>query len=164
MTRVGVTGHQQLDDPASWAWVRTATDEELATMAPPLVAITALAIGADQLVARLVLRRGGKIHAVLPYADIERSFSPEAVSAFRELAQQASVEVLESPGTDEDAYLAAGYRVVDLSDVVIAVWNGRPAKGKGGTADIVAYALRKMVPIIHINPVARTVQKKLPGS
>jgi len=38
--------------------------------------------------------------------------------------------------TDEDAYMAAGRRVVDLSDVMIAVWNAKPAKGKGGTADI----------------------------
>src|SRR5271165_2228772 len=38
--------------------------------------------------------------------------------------------------TDEDAYMAAGRRVVDLSDVMIAVWIAKPAKGKGGTADI----------------------------
>ncbi|MEO5877101.1 MAG: hypothetical protein ABIQ26_19070, partial [Streptosporangiaceae bacterium] len=41
--------------------------------------------------------------------------------------------------TDE-AYLVAGHRVVKRSDLLLAVWDGRPAGGLGGTADIVAYA------------------------
>lgn len=157
--RVGITGHQRLDDPEAWRWVARAMRDELARMAPPLVAVTSLAIGADQLLARLVLERGGTIHAVLPFANIERSFSPEQVPAYRELAKQATVEVLETLGTDEDAYLAAGRRVVDQSDIVLAVWNGGPAKGKGGTADVVAYAIRRGVRIVHINPVSHTVRQ-----
>jgi hypothetical protein len=131
---------------------------ELARITPPLVAVTSLAVGADQLLARLVLERKGVIHAVLPFADIERSFSPEYLPAYRELVKQATVEVLNTPGTDEDAYLAAGQRVVDLSEIMLAVWNGKPAKGKGGTADVVAYAVRRGVPLVHIDPMSRTVQ------
>jgi hypothetical protein len=159
MTRVGVTGHQRLDDPEAWPWVASAMREQLAGIAPPLIAVSSLAVGADQLLARLVTERGGKIYAVLPFADIERSFSPEHLPAYRELAKQATVEVLDTPGTDEDAYLAAGRRVVELSDIVLAVWNGKAAKGKGGTADIVAYAICRGVPLIHIDPVSRTVQQ-----
>jgi len=76
VTHVGVTGHQRLDDPEAWPWVATAMREQLAALPPPLVAVTSLAVGADQLLARLVIERGGKIYAVLPFADIERSFSP----------------------------------------------------------------------------------------
>jgi hypothetical protein len=133
--------------------------DELAKITPPLVGVTSLAIGADQLLARLVLERGGTIHAVLPFAAIERSFSPENLPAYRELVKQASVEVLQRRGTDEDAYLAAGKRVVQLSDIVLAVWNGKLAKGKGGTADVVAYAVSRRVPLIHINPVPHTVER-----
>ena len=67
--------------------------------------------------------------------------------------------MLDTPGTDEDAYLVAGRRVVDLSDIVLAVWDGHPAKGKGGTADVVAYTIRRGVPLIHIDPVSRTVRR-----
>jgi hypothetical protein len=133
--------------------------DELARVAPPLVGVTSLAIGADQLLARLVLEAGGTIHAVLPFADIERSFSPEDVPAYRELVKQATVEVLDTHGTDEDAYLAAGQQVVELSDVLLAVWNGKPAKGKGGTADVVAYAIHRGVPLIHIDPITRTIRQ-----
>jgi len=157
--RVGVTGHQRLDDPKAWAWVARVMREELAKVAPPLVGVTSLAVGADQLLARLVLEAGGTIHAVLPFADIERSFSPADVLAYRELVRQATVEVLDTHGTGEDAYLAAGQQVVELSDIVLAVWNGKPAKGKGGTADVVAYAISRGVPLIHIDPVSRTVRQ-----
>lgn len=153
--RVGITGHQRLDDPEAWRWVASVMREELARIAPPLVAVTSLAIGADQLLARLVLERGGTIHAVLPFANIERSFSPEHLPAYRELAKQATVEVLDTPGTDEDAYLAAGQRVVELSDIVLAVWNGKPAKGKGGTADVVAYARSLHRSILVLDPIAK---------
>jgi hypothetical protein len=159
MTRIGITGHQRLEDPERWPWVARVMLEELARIAPPVVGVTSLAVGADQLFARLVLERGGTIHAVLPFADIERSFLPDDVCAYRELAKQATIEVLDTPGTDEDAYLAAGHRVVELSDTVLAVWDGKPAKGKGGTADVVSYAMRRGVPVIHIDPVSRTVLK-----
>jgi len=159
MTRVGITGHQRLEDPDAWPWVASVMRDELARIAPPLVGVTSLAVGADQLLARLVLACSGTIHAVLPFADIERSFSPDDVPAYRELARQATVEVLDTPGTDEDAYLAAGKRVVELSDLVMAVWTGKAAKGKGGTADIVAYAIRRGVPLIHIDPASRTVRE-----
>lgn len=130
---------------------------ELAQMPPPLVGVTSLAIGADQVFAVLVLELGGAIHAVIPFADIERSFSPEDLPVYRDLIKHAEVEILRTPGSDEDAYLAAGRRVVDQTDTIIAVWNGEPAKGKGGTADIVAYARERGVPLIHVNPDTRTI-------
>jgi hypothetical protein len=159
VTRVGVTGHQRLEAPDAWPWVAGAVRDELARLAPPLVGVTSLAIGADQLFARLVLEWGGMIHAVLPYADIERSFPPQQVPAFRELVGQATVEILHTLGTDEDAYLAAGQRVVELSDILIAVWNGEPARGKGGTADVVAFAVARGVPFIHIDPTKHTIRR-----
>jgi hypothetical protein len=157
MTRVGITGHQRLETEEEWLWVTTAMRAQLVKAEPPVIGVTSLAIGADQLLARLVLELGGTIHAVLPFADIERSFSAADVDAYRELVQQATVEMLQVQGSDEDRYLAAGRRVVELSDLMLAVWDGRPAKGKGGTADVVAYAIRRGVRLIHINTVSRVV-------
>jgi hypothetical protein len=47
--------------------------------------------------------------------------------------------------------LAAGHWIVDQSDMVILVWNGYPAGGKGGTADIANYARLVRCPFIHIH-------------
>jgi hypothetical protein len=137
--------------------VHDAIRAELARFHPPLVGVTSLAIGTDQVFAALVLELGGAIHAVLPFAEIERTFAPEDLPVYRELARHADLEILTTPGGDEDSYLAAGHRVVDLSDTLVAVWDGRPAKGKGGTGDIVAYTRKRGVPLIHMNPATRTV-------
>jgi hypothetical protein len=158
--RVGITGHQQLETPKTWIWVERVMRSELGNLPKPIVGVTSLAVGTDQLFARLVLEEHGTIHAVLPFEDIERSFSPENIPAYRELITQATFEILHTPGTDEDAYLAAGERVVELSDIMIAVWNGKPAKGKGGTADVVDYAKCRGIPLIHIDTTSRTVRHK----
>jgi hypothetical protein len=139
--------------------VEEVVGRELDALAAPLTVVTSLAVGADQLVARLGIARGATVRTILPFAGIERTFSPKDLQAYRHLVSGASVEVLQTPGTDEDAYLAAGRRVVELSDLMIAVWDGKPAKGKGGTADIVAYAFKCGVPVVHVNPVERTVTK-----
>jgi hypothetical protein len=157
--RIGITGHQELGDPAAWPWVATMMRQQLTGISPPLVGVTSLAVGTDQLFARAILELGGSLFAVLPFADIERSFSREQVAAFRELAGAATVEVLATSGTDEEAYFAAGQRVVDLSDLLLAVWDGAPAKGRGGTGDIVAYATLRRIPLVHINPISRCVRR-----
>lgn len=165
MTNVGITGHQKLADPTAWAWIESAINNELDRREPPLTAVSSLAAGADQLFASTVLNRGGQIHAVIPFAEYERTFSPQDLQTYRRLLSKAlAVEVLKTRGTDEDAYLAAGKRVVESADLMIAVWDGLPAKGKGGTADIVAYAIEKHIRLVHINPLDRTVTPVAPRS
>jgi hypothetical protein len=51
-----------------------------------------------------------------------------------------SVTRLDYAEPTEEAFLAAGKSVVDNCQVLIAVWDGKPARGLGGTADIVRYA------------------------
>ena len=156
--RLGITGHQRLDDPIGWRWVEGALTKILDDAETPLVGVSSLAIGTDQLFASLVVHRDGKIHVIIPFAGYERVFDADHVHAYREmLAKAALVQVLQTPGTDEDAYLAAGRRVVELVDLMIAVWDGQPAKGKGGTGDIVIFAAEQGVPLVHINPADRTV-------
>jgi hypothetical protein len=46
----------------------------------------------------------------------------------------------------------AGEILVGLSDELLAVWDGLPARGDGGTADTVAYALGVHVPVTVLWP------------
>ena len=57
--------------------------------------------------------------------------------------------------TREDAYLAAGHAVVDDADVVLALWDGRPARGRGGTAEVVEYARSLGRPLVWIDVARR---------
>ncbi len=156
---VAITGHQRLPDPAAWAWVSEAMAAVLDEVAPPLCGVSSLAIGADQLFAELILARGCELRVVLPFAAYEETFQPgRDLEGYRALLERAAaVEVLAAGGSREQSYLAAGRRVVELADQVLTVWNGLPAAGLGGTADVVLYALHRRKPVVCINPMARCV-------
>src|SRR5262245_15190528 len=101
--KIGIAGHQRLENPSSWDWVQSALSNELDALVPPLIAVCSLAIGADQLFASLVTQRGGHLHAVLPFPEYERTFGPQDVDAYRQLLSGAtSVEILHTYGADED--------------------------------------------------------------
>ena len=154
---LGITGHQRLPDPGMWDWVESVMDGEIGKLSPPLIGVTSLAIGADQLFARIVLQHGGSLLHIKPFADYERTFDASGLAAYRELAAGADTEILSVSGDDEDAFLAAGKRVVECCERLFAVWNGQPARGKGGTADIVRFAAESGRSVVLVNPITRQV-------
>lgn len=139
--RIGVTGHQDIPTEAL-EHVTRGISGVLDGIKDGLVGVSSLAVGADQIFASLVLERGGRLEVVLPSNSYEKTFSrSEDLSRFHSLlARATTVEKLSFAEPSDEAYLAAGIRVVDSSDVLLAIWDGEPAKGKGGTADIVEYA------------------------
>jgi hypothetical protein len=157
--KVGVTGHQRLNDARDWPWVRRRTEAVLSRVDEPICGVSSLAVGADQLFAEVVLQHGGTIEVIVPFADYNSKFkSRDDRQAYEQLLRRAvRVEVLQKKGSDEEAYFEAGKRVVDLADMVIAIWDGKPAVGLGGTGDIVKYARTCVKRLIHINPDTREV-------
>jgi hypothetical protein len=139
--RIGVTGHQNIPRQALECVTR-GIDRALDAVKDDLVGVSSLAAGADQLFATGVVERGGRLEIVLPCNGYEKTFSQsEDLRNFHSLlGRAATIETLNFEDPSEDAYLAAGYRVVELSEMLLAVWDGQPARGKGGTADIVDYA------------------------
>jgi hypothetical protein len=156
--RIGITGHQKLKEPSNWRWVREEFYRLLSPL-PSLIGVTSLAIGADQLFANAVLQYQGSLEIVIPFAGYESTFSEGYDrQEYRRLLHLAlKAEVLEKHGSDEDAYFAAGKRMVDLSELIVAVWNGEPAAGLGGTADVVNYAVQQRKRIVHLNPINQEV-------
>jgi hypothetical protein len=149
---LGVTGHRALGDEAQLvAGVDEAIDDLAAGRVVHL--LTSLAEGADRLVARRVLARdGGTIEALLPLraADYETDFADGAsVEVFRDLLEGSTrTEVVPCTGADRVArYEAAGLAVVDRSEGLVALWDGQPARGRGGTAEVVAHARRLGRPV-----------------
>jgi hypothetical protein len=158
MTIVGITGHRKLPDPTRWGWVSAELSRQVTRLSPPVTGVTSLAIGADQLFAETVLNVGGTIKVVIPFASYADTFDGDDRVRFEHLhAISSATEVLECAASREKCYLAAGQRVVDLSEFIVAVWDGQSSKGLGGTADIVRYAIQNNKPVIHINPIDKTV-------
>jgi hypothetical protein len=57
--------------------------------------------------------------------------------------------------------MAGSERMLDLADELVAVWDGLPARGHGGTADVVAVALDRGIPVTVIWPPAPAVTDRI---
>lgn len=130
--------------------------------------LSPLADGADRIVAEAVLADPmARLDAVLPLAveDYLETFeSDQSRAEFLEMlklsrrpillrARRLSEERHDTDGQTElrhQAYVQVGQYVVDHCDVLIAIWDGEPARGVGGTADVVQYAIEQRRPIIRI--------------
>ncbi len=159
--RIGITGHQRLPHDGDWIWVKDEMNKIIKELPAKVTGVTSLAAGADQLFADLILKNDGMIYIVVPFEGYEESFEKlEDRNRYHDMRGLGmKIEVLPKKTSDEESYLAAGQKVVELSNAMIAVWNGKPAAGLGGTADIVAYALHRNVHLWHINPQTREVTK-----
>ena len=184
---VGVVGHRDVDrdDPR----LRETMEAELYKLraqapATPFVVLSPLAEGADRIVARIAMERlGARLVAVLPLqeddyaADFTGGASQEE---FRDLLSRAVVRthVGLNEGPRVGNYARAGAHTVEHCQVLVAVWDGNPARGTGGTAHVVDWMLKGTVPdefrsvreatcsvaapqpgiVIHINPQTYQVQ------
>jgi hypothetical protein len=149
MTRIGVTGHQGLPD-AAISFVTKRIREILTEAAPPLDGFGSLAEGADQLFAHELLAAGGTLHVVIPASGYEGTFSELDKNTYFALLDQATdVTRLHYSTPSEEAYDAAGQWVANHCEALIAVWDGKPSRGLGGTADAVAHA-RKLGRTVHV--------------
>lgn len=151
--RIGISGHQNILPQSAVGWVADAIRDELRNRRAS-VGVSSLAAGTDQIFASIVLELGLELEAVIPCAGYESAFADdEGRARFRRLNEAAKIHRhLNFDEPSELAFLSAGQQVVDLADLMIFVWNGKPARGLGGTADIVAYAKAEGVPFIHLNP------------
>jgi hypothetical protein len=156
--RIGITGHQRLRNPIDVEWVKREIETLLRSVTEPFVGITSLATGVDQLFAAAVLHNGGSLEAIIPHPKHERSLKKKDRTSYRRLRDRAAkICILASKESIEQCYLEAGRTVVDSSDLIIAVWNGKLAAGSAGTANIVKYARQKQKKTVHINPDLHTV-------
>ena len=155
--RVGVTGHQDREG-IDWDWTRTTVARELHRLSDCPEGWSSLAIGADQLFARAVLELGGSIVTVVPGDWYGSCFKGEGLHLYRELLAAGRSITLENL-MGEEAFLAAGLKVADSTDALLAIWDGKRAQGRGGTADVVDYSLRHGRTVVHIDPIQRTVAR-----
>ena len=154
MPRIGITGHANLTPTAS-PHILKALENELAPDAEEnLVGVTCLAKGADQLFAQAVLNLGGQLEVVLPAADYrQRKVKPDNAAQFDNLLDQAShVHTMPYEQSHREAYMAASQHLLDSVDKLIAVWDGQPASGHGGTADVVQTAHDHNIPVSIVWP------------
>ena len=157
MPTIGVTGHQGIPN-AALRFIEAKLSEALSSHHENLTGVSSLAAGADQMFAEAVLRHGGRLHVIVPCRRYEASFNENASLAdYRRFVQRADrVETLDYPAPSETAFLAAGKRVVDNCQILLAIWDGERSRGQGGTAEVVEYARLRRCRVVVIWPAGVT--------
>lgn len=122
---------------------------------PRLRFVSPIADGADQIAAEVALELGWELQAILPFArSAYRSSLANhgARERFDELIDKAAclLELPGDPAESLDAYVMTGRATVAHCDVLVAVWDGLPPRGRGGTGEVVQLALTRGTAIIHV--------------
>lgn len=151
--RIGITGHREFD-PATSTLIRAALRRVVDAYQPhDLVGVSCLAEGADTMFAEAVTDRGGRLEVVVPalrYREALPAAHRRTYDAL--LARATAVHRLPLIESDDTAYLAGNHRMLTAVDRLVAVWDGLPARGPGGTADVVTEARRRGLPVEVVWP------------
>jgi len=122
-------------------------EDEVSRRAPDLVGVSCIADGPDAWFAELVLKAGGHLEVVVPAGKYREGLPEEHHETYDRLLKQATeVHHTGLAESNPQAHMTGSEILVGLADELIAVWDGQPARGYGGTADVVAYAERTCVP------------------
>ncbi len=161
---VGFSGHRHLVNEAAVADAVTEALDLLRREAKgEWVALSSVATGSDQLFVGRALQAGMTWHAILPMprAEFAKDFTVSDWSVVEHtLGRAQHVRVITENGTREDAYLDGGMETVNGSDVLLAVWDGDPARGKGGTAEVIDYAKSIGKPVLIIDAATFEIRKE----
>ena len=168
---VGFSGHRQVADEAGVATaLRTSLEALRREVAGEWIGLSSVAVGGDQMFVDQLLEVGMSWHAILPLprAEFQKDFTPDEWTAVEQrLARAEHTRVISENGAREDAYLDCGMETVDNADVLLALWDGQSARGKGGTADVVEYAMSLGKPLIIIDAATLSIRREnfaaLPG-
>jgi hypothetical protein len=144
--RIAISGHRGLPAP-----VQALVDQVIrAALAGQqhVTGLSCLADGPDQIFAAAVLDHGGQIEAVVPAALYRDGLPASAHAEYdRLLARAAQVHRLPYTQSTSQAHMAASELMIKHADQLWAVWDGQPARGYGGTADVVAAARASGLPV-----------------
>jgi hypothetical protein len=152
---LGVTGHRDLLREDELREVVRGLLAELRRLLPhtPFVLLSPLAEGADQLVAEVALEEavGAELVAVLPFGREEygAAFSSSRGREGLERLLAKARDTVRVPDCSwpvgggesqrkDTQYALAGSFVARHSHLLIALWDGEPSRGTGGTAQVVA--------------------------
>ncbi|MQA93273.1 MAG: hypothetical protein GEV11_01050 [Streptosporangiales bacterium] len=150
--RIGITGHRGLSERVE-NLIRQELERAVKQTEGDLVGVTCLADGPDTWFAETILDQGGRLEVVIPATAYRDGLPAWHHPKYDELLRRAS-DVHSTGLTDStsEAHQAGSETLVGLVDELVAVWDGLPARGFGGTADVVAYAERVGVPVRIVWP------------
>jgi hypothetical protein len=168
MFKVGVVGHRYFEKPAAREFAYEGCLRILSETKEKhkkVVALSALAEGADTLFAEAALSLDIILEIVIPFQDYISVFmDPVAKENYLRLRNSASRQ-FELPfiTRSEAAYVMAMQWVASNSNLLVGVWNGKSSELRGGTADTIGKAACLGVNCIHLDVENLSVSCILPN-
>ena len=160
---IGFTGHRALVDEAM---CRKAVfgflDRQKKSAAGLVYGISSVAAGGDLLFAESCVELAIPLHVLLPLPveEFRKDFDgPGWSRAERVLEKAASVEVTEGSPSREECYYECGIEAVQQCRLLLALWDGGPSRGLGGTEDVVSFARGLGKPVVWIHSTTGEVRK-----
>jgi hypothetical protein len=151
--RIGITGHRGLPDPVAREVHRLLAAQAASYDPADLVAVSCIADGPDAWWADHVLKAGGRLEVVIPAAEYRAGLPAWHHPEYdRLLAHAPTVHETGLTESTSEAHQAGSEILVDRCDHLLAVWDRLPARGHGGTADVVTYARDHNRPVTILWP------------
>jgi hypothetical protein len=152
---VGFTGHRKVENEEKLAQVLGEVIGSIRRdLGGALIGRSSVASGADTLFAEACFAANFKWVALLPFPETEfkKDFNEADWKRAKALLDQAErIETLSRTAERPQGYLHCGLATVDGADLMVALWNGKAARGLGGTAEIVEHARLVEKPLILIS-------------
>jgi hypothetical protein len=152
---IGFTGHRTLSDEAKCRKaILEYLEQRKASTSALVYGISSVAAGGDLVFAESCLQLALPLCVLLPLPVEEFRKDFDAISwsrAERILRQAASIEVTGGNQSREECYYECGIETVQRCRLLLALWDGGPAQGLGGTENVVSFArgIGKMVVWLH---------------
>ena len=159
---IGFTGHRKLPDEAKCREaIRKVLLDWIDKVPGVVYGVTSAAAGGDLLFAETCLELNLPIRVFLPLPkeQFREDFDEPAWARAECVFKKAlSVEVTGAGEKLPDRYYECGIETVQQSQVLLALWDGEPSQGLGGTADMVHFAKEQGRPVIWIHSATGAVQ------
>lgn len=153
--QVGFSGHRALlDEALCRSAILKVLSELKADWAEGISGISSLAAGGDLLFAEACFELGIPLRVVMPMQpdQFKSDFDPADWSRVENaLKKSACFEVVDGGSPPPECYYECGLEMVHHCGLLIALWNGLPARGTGGTAEMVRYCEELGHPILCIH-------------
>jgi len=162
MFHLGIVGHRYLKDDEASEFVAQQSLfllRQMQTEHLELIALSAIAEGADTLFAEAAISLDVPLEIVRPFTNYAEDFRTPSVRNRYEKLRAAARNEAKLPYSDrsDTAYKAAMNWIVDRSELVLVAWDGEPAVGSGGTGDAVRQLILRKRPWVHLDVVNLSV-------
>lgn len=152
---IGFTGHRKVPYEAkSRQLIRDFLARQKESHQGIVYGISSAASGGDQLFAESCLELNIPLRVLLPRpAEQFRSDFDDTSwqRTVRIMENAISVEVTGRHETQTEQYYDCGIQTVAESQLLVALWNGQPARGAGGTQEMVSFARKTHHPVAWIH-------------